>query len=140
MDESFVLESTAPQGPLKTPAEAQRNNAILLEVDSGKATTRMIPLPDDGRPVYVSDLLRQSGLLDEFPRMDAVLFRPSPSEPNGIRMGIRFRPKSNQIAPEHDYALRPGDRIRVVELQLNPFEEFANAFSNPVGRRAIFGF
>jgi hypothetical protein len=139
-DEAFVLESTAPAGPLKTAASAQSNNAILLEVAGAETTTRMLPLPEDGRPVYVSDLLRQSGLIDDFPRMDAALFRASPSEPAGIRMGIKFRPKSNQIAPEHDYALKPGDRLRVVELQLNPFEEFANAFSIPNGRRAIFGF
>lgn len=141
MDEELVLQSTAPASDYQAVADAQRNNAIVLEIVGAKKPTRTIPLPSDGRPVYVSDLLRQSGLSGEFIRMDATLFRNSPTTVNGIRMGIRFRTGTNQVAPEHDYALQAGDRVRVAELELNPFESFANMWSLPAnGRRAVVGF
>lgn len=141
MDDTLVLQSSAPTSDYQVVADAQRNNAIVLEVVGAKTPTRAIPLPSDGRPVYVSDLLRQSGLSDQFLRMDAALFRNSPTTVNGVRMGIRFKTGTNQVAPEHDYALQAGDRVRVVELDLNPFESFANMWSLPAnGRRAAVGF
>lgn len=120
-------------------AQAAQHNAIVLQVAGAEEPLRVLPLPSDGQAVYVSDLLRQSGLSEEFPRMQARLYRNSPEVIGGIRMGINFRPGTNQVAPEHDYCLRPGDRLEVAEEEVSPFASiFGDMPKN--GRRAILGF
>ena len=119
-------------------ARAKSCNAVVLQVIGVEGPARVIPLPADGRAVFVSDLLRQSGLTDEFPRMKATLYRNSQDAMGGIRMGVRFLGQTNQITPEHDYSLQAGDRLEVMELEINPLESLGNLLSPSGGRRIIF--
>ena len=121
-------------------ARAQQDNAIVLQVNGAETPLRILPLPPDGQPVYVSDLLRQSGLTADFPQMRAVLYRNSPEVIGGIRMGIRFRSGTNVVAPEHDYYLRPGDRLQVAEVQASPFGSLMDEILPTNARRATIGF
>lgn len=140
VQEPTALRSSGSTAQFNAIAEAQKNNAVVLQVQGAENPTRVLPLPQDGRPVYVSDLLRQSGLAAEFPKMQAVLYRNSPDALGGIRMGVRFRPGSNTVAPEHDYCLRPGDRLQVAEIESTPFGDIMGGILPANGRRAAMGF
>lgn len=120
-------------------AQAAKNNGVVLQVMGAEQPLRVLPLPGNGQSVYVSDLLRQSGLTEKFPQMQARLYRNSPDAIGGIRMGVNFRPGTNVVAPEHDYCLRPGDRLQVAEVEAGPLASiFGDVPRN--GRRAILGF
>lgn len=120
-------------------AQAQKSNAVVLQVTGSGEPIRVLPLPDNGQSVYVSDLLRQSGLSEKFPEMQARLYRNSPEVMGGIRMGVNFRPGTNVVAPEHDYCLRPGDRLQVAEVEVSPWASIFGEMPKN-GRRAILGF
>jgi hypothetical protein len=121
----------------RVTSEAERNNSVVLDIIGSKTPAKVIPLPADGQPVYISTLLKQSGLIEEYPRMNAKLYRNSNDTLNGIRMGVRFLPKSNQVAPEYDYVLRAGDRLEVVEVDVNPLESLTDIFSSSGGRKLV---
>lgn len=137
--EPLPLASSQEAAQFDRVAQAAQHNAVVLQIAGAEKPVRVLPLPADGRPVYVSDLLRQSGLSRQFPQMQARLYRNSTEAIGGIRMGIDFRPGTNQVAPEHDYCLRPGDRLEVAEVEQGPWTALLGEV--PVnGRRAILGF
>ncbi|MEL6894637.1 MAG: hypothetical protein AAFP90_00850 [Planctomycetota bacterium] len=98
---------------LRKVQEAKGRNALVLQVDGDSQPVRILPMPPDGKPVYVSDLIKQTGLQKRFGRMNADLFRASTENPGGIRMKVEFLRGSSNVRPESDYALRSGDRLRV---------------------------
>lgn len=64
--------------------------------------------------MFVSTLLQQTGVLKKFGKVQVAVFRPSPASFEGVRMDVLFAKRgNNQIRPESDYALHPGDRIVV---------------------------
>lgn len=137
--EPLPLTSSQEAAQFDSVAQAAQRNAVVLQIAGAEKPVRVLPLPADGRPVYVSDLLRQSGLSREFPQMQARLYRNSAEAIGGIRMGVNFRPGTNEVAPEHDYCLRPGDRLEVAEVEVGPWASLLSEV--PVnGRRAILGF
>lgn len=126
--------------PYEAVSKAAEQQAVVLQVAGAEQPSRIIPLPSDGRAVHVSDLLRQSGLSEEFSRMKATLHRGGSNAIDGIKMGIMFDGQTTRVLPEYDYALRPGDRLQVVELEVNPFESLSNLFSPPRKRRPVFAY
>ncbi|WP_164103021.1 hypothetical protein [Candidatus Laterigemmans baculatus] len=138
--EPLQLQASQATREFSAIAEAQQKNSIVLQVRGAEPPTRILPLPADGKPVYVSDLLRQSGLSKQFSQMQAVLYRNSPDAIGGVRMGIRFRPGTNVLLPEHDYCLRPGDRLQVAEVESSMFGGIFDDIIPANGRRAAMGF
>lgn len=106
---------------------AKANNSIVLQVLDDEVPIRVLPLPSaeaspsqaaaagsavGGRSVFVSTLLAQTGVMRKLGRAQAALYRPSPENYEGIRMDILFSENdTEQVRPESDYALRPGDRL-----------------------------
>jgi hypothetical protein len=136
-DEPAPFQLTASSDPYQAAMEAKKSNAVVLQVFESKTPNRVIPLPPDGSPVYVSSLLKQSGLYEEFPRMKAKLHRDTPNAISGVKMGVMFLPKSNQVAPEYDYVLKPGDRLEVAELEISPLEALSDVFGPSRKRRLV---
>lgn len=134
------LRSSVDSDPLQATIAARDSNSVVLLVHGTRSAPRIIPLPTDGKPVFVSDLLRQSGLTQEFAQMQATLHRNSTDAISGVRMGIRFANKSNAVLPEHDYQLLPGDRIEVAEEESSPFASLSDMLSPPRGRKFMFMF
>ena len=104
----------------KRVAEAKAQNAIVLHVPEDKQSLRVLPLPADGQSVFVSDLLRQSGVQQKIGRVEAVLFRSSSESLGGVRMAVNMSPDGTTVRPESDYALRAGDRLEVREAPKKP--------------------
>ncbi|TWU50881.1 hypothetical protein Poly51_41740 [Rubripirellula tenax] len=93
--------------------QARSNNSLVLHVPGGEPATRVLPLPTDGRSVYVSTLLTQSGVQKKLGTVEATLFRNSADSINGIPLECRMERDGEAVKPECDYALQPGDRLRV---------------------------
>lgn len=102
---------------------AKANNSIVLQVLDDDVPIRILPLPSPGtgandgsasggRSVFVSTLLAQTGVMRKLGKAQAALYRPSPDNYEGVRMDVLFAEHSTeQVRPESDYALRPGDRL-----------------------------
>lgn len=132
-----LLRPSGSADHFQAATKARENNAIVLHIIGAKEPSRIIPLPSDGTPAYISSLLKQSGVSEEFANMDATLHRNSTDVMSGVKMGVRFIPKSNQVAPEYDYVLQPGDRLEVSELKVSPLDSISSMFSPGSNRRAV---
>lgn len=101
--------------------QAKEQDAVVLQVVGDRDPVRVLPLPSADasgarRNVYVSTLLKQSGVMDKFRRLEAALFRPADHSFDGVRMSVIIS-NDGVVRPESDYSLRPGDRLVVREAQ-----------------------
>lgn len=106
---------------------AKENNSVVLQIIDDEGPVRVLPLPAAGvssgtamgsaggntetPTVYVSTLLKQTGLVEKLGQIELALFRPSPSSFEGVRMDVTLA--GGEVRPETDYALRAGDRLVV---------------------------
>ncbi|EGF26742.1 hypothetical protein [Rhodopirellula baltica] len=104
--------------------EAKANSSIVLQIVGDQTPVRVLPLPPasgatpQGPSVFVSTLLKQTGVDKRFGRMEAVLYRHSTDSVEGHRMEVQFADRgAGDVRPESDYALRAGDRLVVRESQ-----------------------
>jgi len=97
--------------------EAKSQNAVVVQVSGDSVPVRVLPLPPDGRSVYVSDLLTQTGIQEKVGSLRATLYRANPQAPSGIPMEVRFDPRGGSVRPDSDYALQPGDRLKVSKAE-----------------------
>ncbi|WP_372719187.1 hypothetical protein [Novipirellula sp.] len=105
--------------------QAQAENSIVLQVAVDKdEPVRVLPLPPEssGRSVFVSDLLKQTGVLQKLGSVNAILYRSSPQAIGGIRMEVRMNESHTVVLPESDYALKTGDRIYVTKSEISPIQ------------------
>lgn len=119
--------TTFTQEAYESVRNAKANNSIVLQVLHDDVPIRVLPLPPAGAPgpggdtsmggaaqptVYVSTLLKQTGVVKRLGKCQAALYRPAPNSLDGIRMDVLFSSHdAEQVRPESDYALRPGDRL-----------------------------
>lgn len=119
--------TTFTQEAYESVRNAKANNSIVLQVLGDDVPIRVLPLPPSSASaagcdanmggaaaptVYVSTLLQQTGVMGQLGKCQAALYRPAPNSLDGIRMDVLFSPHdSEQVRPESDYALRPGDRL-----------------------------
>ena len=102
--------------------QAKAQNGIVLEVVGDSEPVRVLPLPPGGQSVFVSNLLEQTGVLQKIGALDAVLYRSSPSSIEGVRMEVRMGKNHRSVQPESDYALQPGDRLRVKKHEIDSLQ------------------
>lgn len=95
---------------------AQAQNSVVLQVVGDSDPARILPLPPEGQTVYVSQLLNQTGVMKRFGGVHATLYRYSPSVIGGVRMAVKMSKDGSSVRTESDYALQPGDRLKVEEL------------------------
>ncbi|TWT53009.1 hypothetical protein Pla22_06370 [Rubripirellula amarantea] len=112
-DGAAPLPSTASEMVYFATRQAKTQGGIVLHVEGAEPPVRVLPLPEDGRGVYVSQLISQSGVDKKLGSMEATLFRHTPSSINGMPMDCKMTSDGRQVRPESDYALQPGDRLRV---------------------------
>ena len=97
--------------------EAKSQNCIVVQIPGAEPPIRTLPLPPGGRSVFVSDLLKQTGIIDEFSRLEVTLYRDSAQAIGGVRMAVKMSPDFDEVRPESDYALQAGDRLEVREAK-----------------------
>lgn len=112
-DEGMPLRPSEGAMMYQKVRQAKAQNSIVLEIEGFDEPLRVLPLPAEGQSVFVSDLLKQSGVQQKFKRVDATLYRDSPGMPSGVKMAVKMTPDKEQVRPESDYSLRSGDRLVV---------------------------
>lgn len=111
-DPERALQPNAAAETFQKIKQAKRENAVILQVQGDPEPVRILPLPQDGESVFVSDLLKQTGVFRKFGRVHAELYRDSTNLMDGVRMRVDIQ-GGDRITPGTDYALRPGDRLLV---------------------------
>jgi hypothetical protein len=111
VDGDFQMQTAIGEESYHSVRRALSENAIVLEVDG--AGGRVLPLPTEQKAVYVSDLLRQAGVIRKIGHIEATLYRHSPTSIGGLPMEVKMSDDGDTVRPECDYALQAGDRLRV---------------------------
>ena len=107
--------------------EAAANHAIVLQIDGNREGSRVLPLPADGRSVFVSTLLSQSGVVEEIGGVKVILYRSSPQTIGGVKLDVKMSEGGKTVLPESDYALHPGDRVFVTKKPLEMMNGLVSA-------------
>jgi hypothetical protein len=124
----FALQASDSADVFKRVREAKSQNSVVVQVIGDTTPVRVLPLPPDERSVFVSDLLKQTGLLESFGPMRVTLYRTNSQAPMGIPMEVKFTARGGDIRPEADYALQAGDRIRISKDERTAWGEMLNQF------------
>ncbi len=113
------LDETMDEKVYMNVRRAQAENSIVLQLSGDEEGGRVLPLPPEnsGRSVFVSDLLKQTGVMKKIGTVDAVLYRSSPNSIGGIRMEVQMTEDRRSVRPESDYALQTGDRVYVTKAK-----------------------
>ncbi len=107
----FGGPATAELAPQPDPSVP----TFLVEVREGtaqKSRTRQLPLAE---PLTVQDVLKKTGVLSQFTRMNITIERPVPGRPAPLKLEIPFSVATRSVDPGRDYAIRPGDRLIIAE-------------------------
>ncbi len=107
--------------------QARASNSMVLHVPGDDPSTRVLPLPTDGRSVYVSTLLVQTGVKKKLGYLEATLYRHSAASIAGIPLECRMSRDGDTVKPECDYALQPGDRLTVRKASNPAMQSLFNA-------------
>ena len=119
--------SSFTEDAYKAVRRAKESNSVVLQIVDDEGPVRVLPLPTDGASsaatmgfaggngdpptVYVSTLLKQTGLVEKLGSIEMALYRPSPNSFEGVRMDVAL--SGQEVRPETDYALQAGDRLVV---------------------------
>ena len=95
---------------------AASQNSLVLQVVGDADPARILPLPPAGQTVYVSQLLEQTGVMKRYGGVSATLYRYNTAVIGGTRMAVKMNKDSSSVRPESDYALQPGDRLKVEQF------------------------
>jgi len=113
--------------------EAKAQNSIVLQVAGDSAPVRVLPLPPDDRAVFVSDLLKQTEIQDKVGPMRVTLYRASDGSPMGVPMEVKFTARGGSVRPDSDYALKAGDRLRILKDERSVLAGMLNQFFPTAG-------
>jgi hypothetical protein len=64
-----------------------------------------------GEPVTVQTALEASGAVGRYRNMEVTLYRRVAESGQLLKLPVAFRPRTDSVKVEQDYALHPGDRI-----------------------------
>jgi len=124
----FALQPSDSADVFKRVREAKTQNSIVVQVVGDSTPVRVLPLPPDDRSVFVSDLLKQTGLKDKIGPMRATVYRASSHSPMGIPMEVKFTRRGGDVRPDADYSLQAGDRIRITKDDRTAWGEMIDQF------------
>jgi hypothetical protein len=93
---------------------AGKNNQVIVEILEHDDSMQTLPLPETGQPVFLNDLIQQTGLSNKFSRMKIKIKRLAPG---GERydMFAKFDAASHKVEAGTDYQLHAGDHIVVAD-------------------------
>ncbi len=138
--ESMPLRANDSAEVFQRIREAKSQNSIVLQIEGDSSPIRVLPLPPDGQSVFVSDLLKQTGIQDKLGRIQATLYRPTVETPSGIKMAVKFSERGGAIRPESDYALQAGDRLKVAKDEQSAFAGMFDQLLPTNAARALRGY
>ncbi len=139
LDAAVQLQGNDSAEVVKRIQEAKSQNSVVIQVAGDSQPIRVLPLPSDGTPVFVSDLLRQTGIQEKMGRMLVTVQRSSPVDYTGAKMDVRFDEHGDNVRPETDYALQSGDRVKISKDSRTAIGGFLDQIIPSNATRAIVG-
>jgi len=124
----FAVQASDSADVFKRVREAKSQNSVVVQVIGDSTPVRVLPLPPEEHSVFVSDLLKQTGLQESFGPMRVTLYRTNSQAPMGIPMEVKFTARGGDVRPEADYAIQAGDRIRISKDDRTAWGEMLNQF------------
>lgn len=121
-----VSSGTSSLDVYRKVREARAQNSIVLQVMGDHDALRVLPLPTDGHAVFVSTLVKQSGVQQKLGAIDVKLFRFSTESVGGLPMDVRMNEARTVVRTESDYALQPGDRLEVKKVEMLALKQLLN--------------
>ena len=125
---SLDLDHAVQEKAYYAVRQAKAENGVVLEVVGDSNPARVMPLPGGKQAVYVSDLLKETGVMDKLETVGATLYRYTPGTVNGVPMEVQMIDSCTAVRPESDYALQAGDRLRVWKTANPAMGQLYNAF------------
>lgn len=110
---------------------------IMVDMQSGESTEKSVKLPLASAPTLQA-AVDQSKATRKFKRFHIAISR-LPQKPGGQPQTLvsKYDHVSKKIPFDSDYALRPGDRVVIVEDKTSVVDDMLGGFINPL--RAISG-
>jgi hypothetical protein len=139
LESAIPLQGSDSADAFQRMRQAKSQNSIVLQIDGDSQPIRVLPLPPDGKPVFVSDLLRQTGVQEKMGRMIVTVHRSSTVDYQGAKMEVRFSTNGETIRPETDYALQSGDRIKIMKDSRTGFGNMLEQILPANASRAFMG-
>lgn len=87
---------------------------------------------DIGEDATVQQVLDKSRVMKKFTRMKLELYRKLPSG-DWHKMVVEYDRSSKKVDAMHDYHVRPGDRLVVMEDTSDIFDDMMNSTLGPLG-------
>ncbi|MEX1042252.1 MAG: hypothetical protein WDZ51_16590 [Pirellulaceae bacterium] len=110
---------------------------IMVEMQSGESTQKSVKLPLASAPTLQA-AVEQSKADHRFKRFHIAISRlPQNSGGQPQTLVSKYDHVSNKIPFDSDYALRPGDRVVIVEDKSSVVDDMLGSFLNPM--RALTG-
>jgi len=138
-DQQVPLQGSDSNEAYQRVRQAKSQNALVLQVEGDSQPIRVLPLPADGRPVFVGDLLKQTGIQEKMGRMIVTVYRPSPADFAGAKMVVRFDEEGETVRPETDYSLQAGDRVKISKDTSTSLGKFIDQILPANMSRAVVG-
>jgi hypothetical protein len=139
LDPAVPLQGSDSAEVFKRIQQAKAQNSVVLQVAGDSQPIRVLPLPTDGTPVFVSDLLRQTGIQEKMGRMMVTVHRSSAVDYAGAKMEVRFDDEGEIVRPETDYALQSGDRVKIAKDPRTSFGTLLDQILPANASRALVG-
>ena len=110
-----------------SPAESC---VVELHGEFGKPRTISVPVSGDTR---VQDVLEASRAAGKFRRMDLMIVRPAPRDPQQmVKLVCHYDPGERQVTWDTDYAVLPGDRVIVTQDASTVVDDVAERLFGPM--------
>jgi hypothetical protein len=117
--------------PAAAPEEPQGKVVIELRGAGKQPKAGEMPLAGN---MYVHDAIKYSRASRKFRRMDVVVYRVMPNG-NRHRLQSQYDYAKNEVVPEFDYALMPGDYVVLEEDTKTIVDDMLTAAAGPLASR-----
>lgn len=109
----------------KTTGESR--GLYQVEMSGGFSKGSVFQGQIDG-PITVQTALERSGATEKYRSMDIMVYRVVKESGQGLKLPVEFDRQKKSVAPEHDYAIHPNDRIIVRSSSTNPLDKLVDSF------------
>ena len=127
-----MFHRSAPADDWQTLAPPKAVATFFVEVRRGNKQPQVKQLPLK-QSLTVQHLLKETGTLSAFDRMNIVIERSVPGQHLPLKLKVPFRASTHQVAADRDYMIHPGDRVIITEDRRSIFDRFLDEAHEMMG-------
>ncbi|MBP87148.1 MAG: hypothetical protein CMJ64_10590 [Planctomycetaceae bacterium] len=112
------------------PPKGVPSFVVELRPENKPAEPHKLPLMDEA--TYVAQVVEKSRAIKRFGRVKIELWRPRPDGAGHHKLDVPFDRKGGAIPPGYDYAIRPNDRLVIIEDASTILDDMLDSVTGPV--------